>query len=399
MSWRVPFGDLKIGPSARKRIAEILDSNWVSEGRLIREFEERFADKFGWKHAIATSSGTDAGIVVWSAVREICGYSHAAARKDYQRAGAVFTPACAFVATANCLLASGLRPVFIDVDLDTLNLNIQYIENVMPLWIENGLIGIQFVATMGKPTPVKQIAALAKKHNLYLVGDWCEAHGAQFVGHVSVPGFHSMAYAEHACDASIYSFYCAHLIVGGEGGIICTDDAEIAGLCRSIKSHGRPAGSVQFDFQRPGSNSKWNDLCAAVALESLERFDETFAKRRAIRSALIDALSQFEDDLMIYRDDPSEVISPHAFPIVLRDENADMRPLYEHLDKSGIQVKTLFGSLPTDHKAFQFLGYKKGDFPVSERIGRTGLHFSCNEFMTEDDVGFIAGKIGEWIKS
>ena len=82
--------------------------------------------------------------------------------------------------------------------------------------------------------------------------------------------------------------------------------------------------------------------------------------------------------------------------MVWNSESADVRPLYDYLDKSGIQVKTLFGSLPTDHKAFQFLGYKKGDFPVAERIGRTGLHLPCNEFMNDDDVVYIADRIREF---
>ena len=106
MNWRVPFGDLKIGPSARKRIAETLDSNWISEGRFVREFEKKFAEKFGWKYAIATSSGTDAGMVVWSAIKEIEGVSPL-------KYLTVVTPACAFASTANCLMAARCAPVFV----------------------------------------------------------------------------------------------------------------------------------------------------------------------------------------------------------------------------------------------------------------------------------------------
>ena len=138
-----------------------------------------------------------------------------------------------------------------------------------------------------------------------------------------------------------------------------------------------------------------------------ERFADKFG-RRGVRQKLLDALSPFEDRLILYRDASGEIIAPHAFPIVLRDETRDIKPLYDHLEKSGVQVKTLFGSLPTQHAAFKFLGNKEGEFPVAERIGRTGLHFSCmekdrsarnifgcNEFMAEEDVGFIADKIGE----
>lgn len=392
MDWRIPFGDLKVGPSARKRIAEALDFNWVSEGRFVREFEEKFAERFAWKHAIATSSGTDAGIVVWSAVRELVKPGKRQGRDAYWQECPepfkVITPACSFVATANCILAAGMEPAFIDIRLGTLNLDPQSVLGSPALENKDNLVGVQFVATMGKPFPVHKIAELAVERDLWLVGDFCEGHGARF----------DYAPADSYCDVALYSFYTAHIIVGGEGGCICTDDDDIAELCRSIKSHGRSPGSNYFDFQRVGFNSKWNEFCAAVALESLERFDETFAKRREVRRMLVEALSRFEDDLIIYRDGPGEVISPHAFPIVLKDENRDINPLYDHLEKSGVQVKTLFGSLPTQHKTFEFLGHKLGDFPVAERVGRGGLHFGCNEFMTAEDAEFIADKIGEWLK-
>lgn len=406
MIYRIPFGGLKIGASARLRIAEILESNWISEGRLVREFEEKFAEKFCWKHAIATSSGTDAGIVVWSAVRELsgCGHSLEYAGTDEESPGEIFTPASAFVATVNCLITAGFRPKFIDINLDTLNLDVDILAARCKNAPNNG-IGIQFVATMGKPTPIQEIAKIAEEHDLYLIGDWCEAHGCGFVIDESekynTPGprfFNRFKYADHFCDASIYSFYAAHLIIGGEGGIICTDDDELADMCRSIKSHGRPSNSIYFDFQRIGFNSKWNEFCAAVALESLENFDENFAKRRDIRQKLIETLPSMEDKLILYRDGLGEIISPHAFPVVLRDENADIRSLYEYLDKSGIQCKTLFGSLPTQHGAFEFLGHKLGKFLVAERIGRTGLHLPCNEFMTDDDVAYVADRIGEFFR-
>lgn len=397
--WKIPFGDLRIGPLTKRRVWEALDSNWISEGRFVREFEEKFAAKFGWKHAIATSSGTDAGTVVWSAVRELCGGCYGE--------GAIITPACAFAASTNCILASGAKPDFADVSLETLNLNPVQMKDL----IEIGCIGIQFVATMGKPSPIKEVAEIAEARDLYLIGDWCEAHGAYFqlkprrglewTGNYGG----TWQYADHLCDASIYSFYAAHLIVGGEGGMICTDYDEIAELCRSIKSHGRPPKSNYFDFQRVGFNSKWNELCAAVALESLERFDETFAKRREVRQKLVDALAPFEDRLILYRDEPGEIIAPHAFPVVLRDSKGDdltsVRPiyhLYRALEDAGVQCKTLFGSLPTQHRAFDFLGYKLGDFPVAERIGRTGLHFGCHEYMTNEDIELIVGTIGNYLR-
>lgn len=403
--WRVPFGSLKITESAKRRLNSVASSDWVSEGCYVREFEEKFAEKFGWRYAIATSSGTDAGIVVWAAIRELSGLMPTvgiAGRGTFASSyGAVITPACAFVATMNCIMAAGLVPAVADISIHDLNLSPDACNAVVN---DNGIIGIQFVATMGKPSPLIQVAEIADKNDLWLVGDFCEAHGAKLIFDESASlgalprTFTKTIYADHFCDASIYSFYAAHMVVGGEGGIICTNNDELASMCRSVKSHGRPA-SGYFDFQRIGYNSKWNEFCAAVALGSLEHFDETFERRRDVRAKLLRALEPFESKLILYRDGPGEIISPHAFPIVLRYYdalNSGFRPLYCALEAKGIQCKTLFGSLPTQHQAFKFLGYEEGTFPVAERVGRTGLHFGCHEFMTDDDVGLIADTIGEF---
>jgi len=394
MGWRVPFGDLKITKSSRDRLNDIATTSWVSEGRYVKEFEKKFAAKFGWKHAVAVSSGTDAGMIVWAAIRDLSGKCHTSKSVyEYDGIFMVITPASAFVATANCLLAAGCYPYFADIDLKTLNLNPVDVTRVLLSTIQ----GIQFVATMGKPSPLIQIADIAAKHALWLVGDFCEAHGAMVTSTDPDVVFSTLGYADHLCDASIYSFYAAHLVIGGEGGIICTDDDELAKVCRSVKSHGRPSNSNYFDFQRIGFNSKWNEPCAAIALGSLENFDTTFERRREVRAKLLKALEPFEDKLILYRDGPGEIISPHAFPIVLREDNLlNTNLLYDLLEDKGIQCKTLFGSLPTQHKAFEFLGYKPDNFPVAERIGRTGLHFGCHEGITDDDIGLIADTIGEF---
>ena len=178
--------------------------------------------------------------------------------------------------------------------------------------------------------------------------------------------------------------------------MIVTDNAELASLCRSIRSHGRRDGQLYFHFDRVGFNSKMNDLEAAVGLEGVEMFDWTFSTRRQHLLRLQELLANLEDYLILYRDGPDEVISPHAFPLVMRDEKKSVEGLYRHLEGRGIQCKTLFGSLPTQHRAFAFLGYREGDFPVAERIGRTGLHFGIHQYLTGDDIEFVAESIRDY---
>ena len=372
-SYRISFGHLEIGPSARRWLNEALDRNWVSEGPNVRRFEQTFAHKFGYGQAIATSSGTDAGIVAMSALLE-----QGAARGDE-----VITPVLAFVATANCILAAGLIPKFVDVELETLNINPALIEAA----ITPRTRAIQVVHTMGKPCRMAEILTIAKRHRLAVIEDCCEAHGATLRGQV-VGSFGDMA---------LFSFYAAHMICSGEGGMIATHDDAWAALCRSIRSHGRRGGQLYFHFDRVGFNSKMNDLEAAIGLEGLELFDQTFAVRRRYLTRLWELLRPLEDRLILYLDGPGEVICPHAFPLVLRDAARSIEGLSRHLEQRGIQCKTLFGSLPTQHRAFAFLGHRLGQFPVAERIGQTGLHFGVHQYLTDDDIAYAAESLAAYL--
>lgn len=367
--YRITFGHIEVGDVGRKYLNEALSRNWVSEGLNVEMFEAGFARRFGYGHAIATSSGTDAGIVAMTALLD----------RGARRGDEVITPALSFVASANCVLAAGLAPKFVDVELETLNINPSLIEAA----ITPRTRAIQVVHTMGKPCKMEEILGIARRHNLPVIEDTCEAHGATLNGKV-VGSFGAMG---------LFSFYAAHIICSAEGGMITTDDAELAGLCRSIRTHGRRGGQLYFHFDRVGFNSRMNDLEAAIGLEGLETFDRTFDVRRRHLLRLQKLLSPLEDRLILYRDDAGEVVCPHAFPLVLRDPKQSMEGLYRHLEDRGIQCKTLFGSLPTQHTAFAFLGYRKGDFPLAERIGLTGLHFGIHQYLTDDDIEYVAASV------
>ena len=261
---RISFGDLVIGDIAKKNFQKVFDKNWASEGDNVREFEAKFAAKFGYKHAIATSSGTDADIVACAAL-----YDFGANRGDE-----IIVPALSFVATANSILAAGLTPKFVDIDLETLNLDPAKIEAA----ITDKTRAIMAVHTMGKPCDMDPILKIAKKHNLMIIEDACEAHGATYKGRL----------VGKIGDMGAFSFYTAHQIVCGEGGMVTTEDDKIAAVVKSIKSHGRPAGSLYFDFQRIGFNSKMNDLEAALGLEGIETFDAFFSKRKSNLYKLLD---------------------------------------------------------------------------------------------------------------
>ncbi len=363
---RIMFGDLKIGDIGKRYIKRALDKNWVSEGVNVKEFEEKFAARFGYKHAIATSSGTDADICSCTSL-----YDFGAKRGDE-----IIVPALTFVASANSILAAGFIPKFVDIELETLNIDPSKIEAD----ITDRIKAIMVVHTMGKPCEMDSILKIAKAYNLKVIEDTCEAHGATYKGKV----------VGTIGDMGTFSFYVAHLVVCGEGGMVVTNNDKIANVVRSVKSHGRPPNSIYFDFQRIGYNSRMNDLEAAIGLESIEHFDKTFNKRKNNLYKLLKLTEELSDYFYFLKEENYEKVSPHAFPLVLKDKKYDRDRLYNYLESKGIQCKTLFGSLPTQHNAFKFLGYKYGQFPVAEYVGENGLHFGIHQYLNNDDLVYIS---------
>lgn len=371
---RINFGDLVIGDVAKDRIKKALDKNWVTEGTNVKEFEEKFAKQFGYKHAIATSSGTDACIAALASLYEF----------DAKRGDEIIVPATTFVATANAVLAAGFTPKFVDIELETLNINPNKIEEE----ITDKTRAIMPVHLMGKPCEMDTILKIAKKHDLKVVEDSCEAHGAKYRG----------KYIGTIGDMGVFSFYVAHLVICGEGGMVVTDDDEIADVIRSVKTHGRPTGSIYFDFQRFGLNLRMNDLTAAIGIEGMEQFEETFNKRKDNIYSLSELTKELTDYLHFIKEEDYEIVCPHAFPVVLKDPKYNRNKLYQYLESKGIQCKTLFGSLPTQHKAFEFLGYKKGDFPVAEYVGENSLHFGIHQYLNDNDLVYISKVLKEYFR-
>jgi dTDP-4-amino-4,6-dideoxygalactose transaminase len=372
---RISFGELRIGDIARQRVQAALEKHWVSEGENVAEFERGFAEHFGYRHAVAVSTGTDACLVSCAAL-----YARGASRGDE-----IIVPACSFVATSNAVLAAGFVPRFVDIELETLNLDPARIEDA----IGPRTRAIQVVHTMGKPCDMDPILEIARRRGLMVIEDCCEAHGARYRGRL-VGSFGSFG---------AFSFYAAHMICAGEGGMVVTSDPALEREVRSIKSHGRPAGDIYFDFQRFGLNCKMTDLAAAIGLEGLAEFDAAFAKRKRYLATLLDLTRDLADRALSLAEAPHEVVAPHAFPLVLREPSLDARALYRFLEARGIQCKTLFGSLPTQHRAFAFLGHREGEFPVAEYVGRNGLHFGCHQYLSDDDIAFAAEMLHEYFRS
>ncbi|MHA2279438.1 MAG: DegT/DnrJ/EryC1/StrS family aminotransferase [Promethearchaeota archaeon] len=351
-----------------------MDTSWASEGPLVKQFEDNWNKKFGYADSVSMSSGTDADINACLAL-----YDEGARHGDE-----VICPALTFVATVNSVLLAGFTPTFADIDRNTLNVDPQKVADA----VTDKTRAIMVTHTMGKPCDMDAIMSIARERDLFVIEDACEAHGAQYKGNYIGTFGHVVT----------FSYYAAHIVVCGEGGMCSTQYPEMADILRSTKSHGRRPGSIYFDFLRIGLNSKMNDLEAAIGLEGLEQFDSTIENRVVNRAQLMDSLTDLQNELWLPNLGGDEFVSPHAFPIVFKKDNPDRcSEFYKFLESNSIQCKTLFGSMPTQHEAFKSMGYHLGDFPEAEFVGNNGVHFGIHQYLTEDDIEYVAHKIHDFL--
>jgi len=256
---------------------------------------------------------------------------------------------------------------------------------------------------MGKPVDMDAIASIARKHHLLVIEDAAEAYGAVYKDrNIGTIG-----------DMGAFSLYVAHVINTGEGGIVLTDSEDYAEMLRSLRAHGRACkckrcisnvtsgycekrfadselGDIRFRFERVGYSCKMNELEAAIGLGTLDLYHEIVEKRHRNLMMMVDGFQEFSKHLWTYSEEGHERIGPHAFPFVVNEGAPFSRDeLMLHLEKEGIDARTLFSSIPTQCGGYEFLSHKLGDFPNAEFIGRNGIHVGIHQDVTEQDINWF----------
>lgn len=394
---KIPFGTISIPEKSKELILKALESKRVSCGKYVREFEKKFAKLLGVKEAVAVSTGTDADTLALAVLHDF------GAKRDDE----VIVPALSFVATGNAVVHAGFRPVFVDIERETLNIDVKQIEKV----ITEKTRALMPVHLMGKPADMDPIMEIARKYNLVVVEDAAEAHGALYKGRVAGSIGHMGA----------FSLYVAHIISTVEGGVVATDNEEFAEVMISLRSHGRACKCVQcllnlaqkycpkrfdtpdgedirFRFERIGYSSKMNELEAAVGLGNLDFYEEIVNKRRQNLLYVLERFGKFAPYLATIKEDEWERIGPHAIPIVVQEEATFTRAqLTNYLEEQGIETRTLFASMPTQCPGFAYLGYKLGQFPNAEYMGRNGIHIGVHHDLGIKEMEYFLNKVQEFL--
>lgn len=399
MKSSIPFGTITITDTARQLINEALDSKRISSGKLVREFEDRFAALLGVNEAVAVSSGTDADILALAVLHDF----------GAKRGDEVIVPALSFVATGNAVVHAGFTPVFVDIERETLNIDPRQIEAA----ITPRTRAIMPVHLMGKPAAMDEINAIARKHGLLVVEDAAEAHGALYRGKP----------AGTLADLAAFSVYVAHIITTGEGGIVTTNNEEYAEVLRSLRSHGRNCTckhcimntetttycakrfrgeggeDVRFTFDRIGYSCKMNELEAAIGIGAIEVYEDILKKRHENLLYVLERFDRFAPFLSTIREEPWERIGPHAVPIVINEEACFTRAqLTQYLEQRGIETRTLFAAMPTQCPGFAHLGYSLGQFPNAEYMGLHGIHIGVHQDVGIAEMEYVLETLGRFLE-
>jgi perosamine synthetase len=341
----VPLAQPYLNGREVELVTEVLQSGRLSLGPMTTRFEQMFAEFVGTEHAVAVSSGT-AGLHV------------AAITAGWGPGDEVITSPFSFVASANIARYTGATVTFADIDEHTLNMDPAAVEAA----VTDRTRGIVPVDIFGWPVDMDALDEIAGRHGLTMVEDSCEALGAKYRGRNVGAG---------TGWPSVFAFYANKQMTTGEGGMLCTDDAEQAEAWRSLVNQGRADSGQWLAHDRLGYNFRLSDVASAIGVAQLEKLPRILAMRQQVAAEYTRLLANVPGVTTPLADSGGNERSWFVYWIVL-DEGIDRNAVMEQLTERGIQCKPY---LPSIHlqPMYRELGFTEGMFPVSESISSRSL--------------------------
>lgn len=382
---QIGVGTLTLGWREWWNVARVLKSGRLSYGPYASKFEKEFAKAHDSKYAVFVNSGTSALSLAIAALREV---------DDWQDGDEVLVPALTFVASSNVILEHRLKPVFVDVDRQTYNLDPTQLEAA----ITPRTKAIMVVHLFGQVAEMDPIMEIAKKHNLRVIEDSCETMGVGYKGRKT----------GSFGDISCFSTYVAHLIVTGVGGLAVTSDENLAEIIRSLANHGRDNIYISIDddqdidgsgfrevirrrfrFVRRGYSFRCTELEAAIGCAQLLGLPKMVQKRHGNAMTLSKLLEKFSEHLQLpsYNSETHE----HAFmmyPIVLQpDCQFSKDDVVYHLEQHGIETRDMMPLI--NQPVYEYMNINHSDYPVSDWINKNGFYIGCHQSMSKADMEYV----------
>ena len=372
----LPYGRQSIDDEDIQAVVDVLRSDWITTGPKVPEFEEAFAAWVGSKYAVTFSSGTAA----------LHGAAVAAGLKPADEA---ITSPLTFAATANCVLYQGARPVFADVQSDTLNINPDEIaRRITPK--TRAVLPVDYA---GHPADLAPILELAEKHGLVVVEDACHALGAEYRGRK----------AGRIAQLTIFSFHPVKHLATGEGGMVTTDNADFAEALRRFRNHGisndarqrQKAGQWHYEMVLLGFNYRLTDIACALGLSQLKKLDANLARRREIATRYSAA---FRNIPGIVPPGVRSDVNPawHLYPIRVDSTklNAERAEVFRALRAENIGVNVHYIPVHLHPYYRTRFGYKGGEYPIAESAYEQLISLPMFHGMTNQDVEDVIAAVG-----
>jgi dTDP-4-amino-4,6-dideoxygalactose transaminase len=371
----IPLSQPDITDAEVKAVTEALRSGRLSIGPRQARFEELIADRAGRRHGVAVSSGT-------------AGLHLALLSLGVGPGDEVITTPFSFVASANCALYVGAKPVFVDIDPRSLNMD--------PTGVEAAITprtkAIIAVEVFGNPTHMDRVAQIAQAHEIPLVEDCCEALGGRCNGR-PVGSFGR---------AGVFAFYPNKQITTGEGGVIVTDDDRLASMCRSLRNQGRadsppPAGNAfnqvggsWLAHERLGYNYRLSEIAAALGIAQMERLDEILERRRQVAAMYMKRLMAWGDLILPTVECPDDM-SWFVFVVRLSDQygNTERQRVIEGMQRHEVGAANYFPCIHLQPYFREAFGYKKGDYPIAESVSQRTIALPFFNRMDETQIELV----------
>jgi perosamine synthetase len=350
-------------------VCAVLRSPNLSLGPKLVDFETAFADYISVKRAVAVNSGTSGLFLAMLAL-------------GIGQGDEVITTPFTFIASATSIMMAGATPVFVDIDPETLNIDPAKIESR----ITPATKAILPVEVFGNPAGLDKVCEIARKHNLMVIEDACEALGSVLNGK-KVGTFGTV---------SVFGFYPNKQITTGEGGMILTDDDDLADMCVSLRNQGRGKDGSWLSHERLGYNFRLSDINCALGIVQLSRIEQFKAKRRQVAKWYQEMLA--DDDRLIVPVGPVGC-DMSWFVFVLRLADAFTRrqrdAVLKAMGNRNIQVSNYFSPVHLQPFIVEQFGYKQGDFPVTESVSERTIALPFYNNLTYDETEIVCRTLKE----
>jgi len=373
---QVPLSSPDIVEKDIEAVAGVMKTRFLSIGPKVVEFEKRMGSFAGTKYAVAVNSGTSALHLI---IRGM----------GIGEGDMVITTPFSFIASSNCILFERARPLFVDIEEDTLNLDADKVEEKLESISRKELSKVKallVVDAFGQPADWDRFKEIGKKYDLKLIEDSAEALGAEYKG----------KRAGSLGEVGVFAFYPNKQITTGEGGVLVTDDEELVRAARSMRSQGRGESGEWLDHERLGYNYRMDELSAALGYSQMERIEEILDKRAKVAGMYGEKLAEVEEVQVPFIAPYVNKMSWFVYVVKLK-MGINRNQLIKYLNEEGVQCKPYFTPIHLQPFYRKMFGYKEGDFPVTEDVtGRTiALPFFNN--LKEEQIDYVVEKLKEGI--